>query len=119
MKDTKYFIRKVCRQVEEMLIDKNTAYGDSAIHPLRIFSSASAREQLYVRLDDKLSRIKRGEDTDKVPENERLDAVGYLILDLVLDEVEEYERQRNQDSERLSGDASSGRATDGTGKAVG
>ena len=60
------------------LLKKNTAYGDSATDPIRVFSSASPIEQLLVRIDDKLSRIYRGYD---VPgEDTILDLTGYLVL---------------------------------------
>ena len=42
------------------LLYKNQQYGDSALNPSRIFSKASAVEQLLVRIDDKLNRIKKG-----------------------------------------------------------
>jgi hypothetical protein len=45
---------------------------------LRIFSKASSQEQLKVRIDDKLSRLK----TQDVSEDEDVvnDLIGYLIL---------------------------------------
>lgn len=73
-------IGEVCEEIKSMLIEKNTAYGNSAIDPVRIFSKASAEEQINVRMDDKLSRIMRGKDTDKVPEKTEEDLIGYLIL---------------------------------------
>lgn len=75
---TAQLIVSVCAEVQDMLIEKNAAYGDSALRPLRVFSHADTREQLLVRLDDKLSRIARGReyaDDDTV-----LDLIGYLIL---------------------------------------
>jgi len=60
------------------------AYGDSAVNPVRIFSKASAEEQINVRIDDKLSRILRGEEIENVPEDTELDLIGYLILKRVL-----------------------------------
>jgi ABC-type uncharacterized transport system YnjBCD substrate-binding protein len=63
--------------VKAMLVEKNKAYGNSALEPTRVFSRATPVEQLLVRIDDKLSRIKSGtadnEDTIK-------DLVGYLAL---------------------------------------
>jgi len=53
-------VRKVLAEVESTLLEKNRQYGNSALDPLRIFSKASTIEQLYVRIDDKLSRVKRG-----------------------------------------------------------
>ena len=51
------------------LIQKNIQYGNSALNPLRIFSQASPDEQIKVRIDDKLSRIKNqstGDSEDSV-----------------------------------------------------
>lgn len=67
-----------CVALAEMLIDKNVAYGDSALAPLTVFAHGlDAEAQILVRLDDKLSRLARGsaagEDTTK-------DLLGYLIL---------------------------------------
>ncbi len=42
-----------------------------------MFSKASTEEQLRVRLDDKLSRLARGEDAG---EDVIVDLAGYLIL---------------------------------------
>ena len=44
--------------VEKMLLAKNKAYGNSALEPCRVFSKAGVKEQLLVRIDDKLSRIR-------------------------------------------------------------
>lgn len=65
--------------VAATLTAKNRAYGDSAAHPLRVFSRASTEEQILVRIDDKLSRIARGAPT-KDGEDTLLDLVGYLAL---------------------------------------
>lgn len=63
-----------------VLIEKNRAYGDSAANPVRIFSRASPTEQILVRIDDKLSRLARGENTEAVPEDTIGDLIGYLAL---------------------------------------
>lgn len=71
-------IKRECDNLAQMLIDKNARYGDSALSPVRVFSRASAEEQILVRIDDKLSRLARGkgaEDEDVI-----LDLLGYLIL---------------------------------------
>ena len=65
-------------KISQMLIDKNDKYGNSALEPVRTFSSASPVEQILVRIDDKLSRIKTAhahEDEDVL-----LDLIGYLYL---------------------------------------
>lgn len=71
-------LRNVLSDIEDMLLKKNAAYGNSALEPVRIFSTASPVEQILVRIDDKLSRLQRGheyqgDDTAK-------DLLGYLIL---------------------------------------
>jgi len=71
-------IYESCHEIAHMLIKKNIAYGNSALEPVRIFSKADAREQLHVRIDDKLSRIMRG--TSYVGDNDIDDLIGYLIL---------------------------------------
>jgi hypothetical protein len=71
-------IATVCDEIKDLLLEKNRKYGDSALNPVRIFSKASTIEQLYVRLDDKLSRIKNAQDDDL--EDPVTDAIGYLVL---------------------------------------
>ncbi len=78
MSNTVKDIKRVCSEIEKMLVDKNLAYGDSALDPVRIFSKATDIEQLLVRIDDKLSRFARG--TDYPGDNDIDDLVGYLIL---------------------------------------
>ncbi len=73
-------IRDECKEVEELLVRKNKAYGNSALNPVRIFSKANTVEQIRVRLDDKISRQARGQDTDAVPEDLTMDMLGYLVL---------------------------------------
>lgn len=69
-----------CMSLAKLLIEKNTAYGNSALSPLRIFSKAPADEQIKVRIDDKLSRLGRGL---AAGEDAVVDLAGYLILLLV------------------------------------
>ena len=64
-------------RVENMPLEKNAAYGGSALDPVRIFSTASTTEQIRVRLDDKLSRLARGH---AAGEDVVLDLIGYLVL---------------------------------------
>jgi len=70
-------VRAELDEITAMLVAKNEAYGDSALNPLRIFSRASTVEQLRVRIDDKLSRIARGNDAGEDVEK---DLIGYLVL---------------------------------------
>ncbi len=66
-----------CDAIAAMLVEKNEAYGNSVSDPLQVFSQAIVEEQLCVRIDDKLSRIKRGKE---IGEDTVLDLIGYLIL---------------------------------------
>ena len=71
-------LRAKCEALTELLLAKNKAYGDSALNPIRIFSTANPQEQLRIRIDDKLSRIARG--SEFPGDDTLLDLAGYLIL---------------------------------------
>ena len=66
-----------CDALKQMLVEKNRAYGNSALDPVRIFSKAAPVEQILVRIDDKLSRLSRGH---AAGEDVEQDLLGYLIL---------------------------------------
>jgi len=86
-KETEESIDRVVSEIKQMLIAKNRAYGDSALEPVRVFSKAENIEQLYVRIDDKLSRVKRGHE---YPGDDTIsDLIGYLVLLLVAKEKNE------------------------------
>ena len=70
-------VHSVLVDLEKMLVEKNRAYGDSALNPVRVFSTADPREQLWVRIDDKLSRLARGK---AAGEDVLKDLLGYLVL---------------------------------------
>jgi hypothetical protein len=78
MTDVQKTIAQVCDEVKQTLLEKNQAYGNSALEPLRIFSKADPLEQLNVRIDDKLSRIARGREF--AGDDTELDLIGYLVL---------------------------------------
>jgi hypothetical protein len=72
-------IIKACDELCTLLVEKNVKYGNSALEPVRVFSKASTTEQLLVRIDDKLSRIKTT--GLEAPDEDTLnDLIGYLIL---------------------------------------
>ena len=73
-------IERTCEDIKDMLLRKNKSYGDSAIKPERIFSSGSSIEQLLVRIDDKLARIKRVGINKVASEDTIRDLIGYMIL---------------------------------------
>jgi hypothetical protein len=76
--NTELAIQNECNRMAELLIKKNRAYGNSALDPVRIFSSSDNIEQLKVRIDDKLSRFVRG--TEFLGDNDIDDLMGYLVL---------------------------------------
>jgi hypothetical protein len=71
-------ILDTCIRITKLLLEKNIAYGNSALNPIRIFSKASTAEQILVRIDDKLNRLKNG--SDYPGEDTVDDLIGYLIL---------------------------------------
>jgi hypothetical protein len=78
LSNTQKEIATMCDEIKELLLDKNRKYGDSAINPARIFSKADATEQLKVRIDDKLNRLKNLQEDET--EDTVTDLIGYLIL---------------------------------------
>lgn len=79
--DVQSFEEKVHEEtgaIASILIEKNKAYGNSALDPVRVFSQATPEEQILVRIDDKLSRIQRGHEF--ADEDTVTDLIGYLIL---------------------------------------
>jgi len=83
--ETEQAIVDECVGLSRFLIGKNRKYGNSALDPVRIFSKADTREQLLVRIDDKLNRWSTGADED---EDVLKDLIGYLILLRVFDRLE-------------------------------
>lgn len=85
--DYETLIRQCCDEMADKLIAKNRAYGNSAMEPVRIFSKADPLEQINVRLDDKLSRIMKGE--EYAGDDNEFDLEGYLVLKRVCKMAEE------------------------------
>jgi hypothetical protein len=71
-------IRQVCDDIKSMLLEKNRKYGNSALEPLGVFAKGDALSTIRVRIDDKLKRIKNG--NEDVDEDTVLDLIGYLVL---------------------------------------
>ncbi len=76
-------IMRVLGGLSLFLAVKNMKYGNSALEPKRVFSRASAEEQLLVRLDDKVSRLMNRKE-DELAKNDVVDIIGYLILYCVM-----------------------------------
>lgn len=65
-------------QLIDHLIEKNRKYGNSALNPIRVMSTLSTVEQLYIRLDDKLNRLMNRQDDED--EDIPFDIAGYFSL---------------------------------------
>jgi hypothetical protein len=74
-----YDVSEVLIEIKDLLISKNQKYGNSALEPLGVFSQLSPEEGLFVRIDDKLKRIKNGS-LQKDDEDVINDLIGYLVL---------------------------------------
>ena len=72
-------ITEVISRLQELLITKNRAYGNSALEPINIFSKNNSADSLCARIDDKISRIKNRGLNDET-EDTLFDLAGYLIL---------------------------------------
>jgi hypothetical protein len=80
MNDSQKKISQVCDEIKNMLLDKNLKYGNSALNPVRFMSSSSPVEQILVRIDDKLNRIKQGGKHVTEDEDVINDLIGYFVL---------------------------------------
>lgn len=76
--ETQRSIANQCDHLKQTLLEKNRKYGNSALEPVRLFSKADPVEQIRVRIDDKLSRMKSAQIDDT--EDVELDLAGYLVL---------------------------------------
>lgn len=80
--DTQDKIIEITGAMRDLLLYKNEKYGDSALHPKRIFHKGNAVSSILIRLDDKLSRVM--ENNDQLPRiNDVADIIGYCTLLLV------------------------------------
>ena len=70
---------KVTKEITELLISKNKAYGNTALNPTNIFSNLDASEAICARIDDKLARISNRGINDET-EDTVDDLIGYLLL---------------------------------------
>jgi hypothetical protein len=71
-------IRAEYRRQEALSLEKNASYGDSALHPIHVFSKLDGPEGIRARLDDKLARHKNA--PGAMGEREIDDLIGYLVL---------------------------------------
>lgn len=71
-----------CDAIRDLLLRKHREYGNSVFEPVNIFAQADAIQQIEVRIDDKIKRIKttRGMSDVKIHEDTEQDLIGYLII---------------------------------------
>lgn len=84
--NTQQVIRQVCNDLADFLVEKNRSYGSSFSEPIGIFSKVGAREQLAIRIDDKINRLAKG--NEYATDDTVLDLTGYLVLLMVLERME-------------------------------
>jgi len=71
-----------CLEIAALLLDKNISYGNSALDPIKVFApDVDAGLQIDIKIDDKLSRIKKG--SEFPGDDTILDLTGYLVLKLI------------------------------------
>ena len=99
MIDSANKITRTANAVRDLLLDKNAAYGDSALKPSNIFARGSAVENIACRIDDKLMRIKN-KGLNDATEDTLQDLIGYLILLKIAIEDERAQPTNNNLSER-------------------
>jgi hypothetical protein len=72
-------VLRVLDDIGKMLMAKNRKYGNSATNPVRAFSKADPKEQIKVRIDDKISRLVRSTSQEE-DEDVCKDLIGYLVI---------------------------------------
>ena len=80
-------VRTILTELGDLIIEKNAKYGDAILNPMQIFSKQTPIERVKSRLDDKLSRIARGDGTGD--EDTVLDLMGYLVLLKIAESADE------------------------------
>jgi hypothetical protein len=77
-------IAEVCNNLKKMLWQKNKAYGNSALEPIRVFAPEVKEDALIrARMDDKLARIRNMNGRTELREEEEdayMDLAGYIVL---------------------------------------
>ena len=82
-KPTRDLISQIYASQSNLVQEKNKRYGNSALEPIGVFSKHIKTENseplngILVRLDDKLKRVKHG---DEIRKNDVSDLMGYLAL---------------------------------------
>lgn len=101
MNKSAHRITKATNEVRDLLLEKNAAYGDSALKPANIFAKGSAVDNIACRIDDKLMRIKN-KGLNDATEDTIQDLIGYLILLKIAIEDERTQPVSDNISERTT-----------------
>ncbi len=84
VEDVKKMISNECDFVKGLLTMKNSQYGNAYFQPLYVLSKASPDERMKIRIEEKLSRLKRILDSDEekevLSEDQILDVIGTLMM---------------------------------------
>lgn len=89
-------IEEECDKIKAFLLEKNKSYGSSSLDPIGIFADKHPLQNINSRIDDKISRIVRGDkfgDEDFVKAEE--DITGYLIIKRVARRLGWFEVREN------------------------
>ena len=89
--ETQKKIIETCEAIQGILLTKNLRYGNSALEPIKCFYKGDNTNSILIRLDDKLSRIKNSEN---LRFNDVCDLIGYLILYLVSQNIDQKEYEK-------------------------
>ena len=82
--DMRQSIKETSNEIRDFLLEKNKQYGNSVGNPIRVFAKEhGTQELLRIRMDDKLSRLARGNDSMESDEDVIKDLAGYCILLLI------------------------------------
>ena len=73
-------VTNLLTRIGQLLIAKNQQYGDSVNNPIRLFSKLDSQAGVRVRIDDKLSRLARGNDSIERDMDIIDDLIGYLVM---------------------------------------
>jgi len=80
-------IIKVGVEMIEFLLTKNNRYGNSALEPVNVCSKLDSNEQINIRMDDKLMRIKNSNIERK---NDFVALSGYILLKCIANDWLEF-----------------------------
>lgn len=83
MEKTQEQIASILDEIKALLLKKNEQYGDSVLDPVNLFARNSALDGIRIRLDDKYSRLTRGNDSIESDEDIHLDCIGYHVMALI------------------------------------